>query len=180
MVRKILKAGDPRLRETSKPVKKIDKKIFSLIAELKETLVAQKEPEGVGLAAPQLGKKLRIFVISHKDKIRTFINPEIIAASKDRNQSEKRSRTEEKSIMEGCLSLPNYYGSIKRSPTIKVKYLNTKGKKVSQTFQGLPAQIVQHEIDHLNGILFIDRLLEQKKSLYELEGDAWKEVDLVI
>jgi len=81
--------------------------------------------------------------------------------------------------MEGCLSLPHYYGPLKRSDHITLKYLSPEGKEVTEDFVGFTAQIVQHEIDHLNGILFVDRLLEVKKPLYKLEGDSWEEVELI-
>lgn len=174
MVKKILKADNPKLRKRSKPVKEVDKKILSLIADLKETLVAQKEPEGIGLAAPQIGKNLKIFVVKVHDELKIFINPEITAVLR------KKSQGKEKEIMEGCLSVPHYYGPLKRAKKIRVKYLTPEGEKRVETFEGLPAQIIQHEIDHLDGILFVDRLLEQKKPLYKLEADEWEKVDLMI
>jgi len=174
MIKKILKADDPRLRKKSKTVKKVDKKILSLIADLKETLIAKKEPEGVGLAAPQIGKNLKIFVIRAHDELKIFINPEIISISKEKNEKEK------KQVMEGCLSVPHFYGPLKRAKKIKIKYLTPEEKEKVETFENLPAQIIQHEIDHLSGVLFVDRLLEQKKPLYKLEADEWEKVDLII
>lgn len=175
MKRKIVKTGDPRLRKISKPVKKIDKKIVSLIADLKETLLAQKDPEGVGLAAPQIGKNLQVFVMRTDDKLKTIINPEILAIS---NKQQVRSKKKKKQRMEGCLSMPHYYGPLKRAKRIKLKYLTENGKEKVETFEDFPAQIVQHEIDHLNGIFFVDRLLKQKRPLYELRGNKWEEVNL--
>ena len=177
MIRKILRSGDPKLREISKPVTKIDSKILKLVQDLKETLEVQKDPEGVGLAAPQIGKNLRVFVANYKELNKVFINPVIL----ETHQSPK-SRHE---ILEGCLSLPNYYGPLKRNQKLKIKYQVPKmanGQWLmvnkTETFTGFRAQIVAHEIDHLNGILFIDRLLEQKKPLYKLEGDNWEKVEL--
>ena len=80
--------------------------------------------------------------------------------------------------MEGCLSLPHFYGNIKRSQKIKIKFLDEKGQAHIQTFNGLDAQIVQHEIDHLNGRLFIDELIKQKKPLFEYKNGEWEEVEL--
>lgn len=174
MIRKILKADDPKLRKGSKSVKEVDKKILSLIADLRETLIAQKEPEGIGLAAPQIGKNLKIFVVKVDGEPKVFINPEIATVLKEKSQGK------EKEIMEGCLSIPHYYGPLKRAEKIRVRYLTPEGEKRVETFEGLPAQIIQHEIDHLDGILFVDRLLEQKKPLYKLEADEWEEVDLII
>lgn len=178
MVRKILQSGDPVLRQKSKPVKKVDKKILKLIQDLKDTLRTQKEPEGVGLAAPQIGKNLRVFVADYKNFQRVVINPEVVAISKKRlvNSKTKKSKKE---ILEGCLSLPYYYGPLKRAPKITVKYLNEKGKVTVEDFAEFDAQIILHEIDHLEGILFIDHLLEEKKPLYKVEGDEWEEVEFL-
>jgi peptide deformylase len=81
--------------------------------------------------------------------------------------------------MEGCLSLPDYYGPLQRSNKIKIKYLDLTGKQKEEEFTGLAAQIVQHEIDHLNGIMFVSKLLEQKAPLYKLEKNEWVEVELI-
>lgn len=175
MIQKIVQSGEPKLRNVSKPVVKFDKMVINLIKDLKDTLAVQKNPEGVGLAAPQIGKNLRVFVADYKNFKRVVINPEIVSISKEK-MKDKSKRTE---ILEGCLSLPHYYGPLKRSQSVKVKYLNEEGKEVVEEFKGFPAQIVLHEMDHLDGILFIDRLLEQNKGLYKLtEDDEWEEVDL--
>lgn len=176
MIQKILRSGDPKLREISKPVSRIDNKILKLIQDLKDTLASQKDPEGVGLAAPQIGKNIRIFVASYKNFFRVVINPEILS----RTPELKNSRTPEgkNEILEGCLSLPNYYGPLKRAGYVKLKYLDENGKEVVETIRGFPAQIILHEIDHLNGILFIDHLLKQKKNLYQLIDGEWEEVEL--
>ncbi len=182
MIQKILGSHDPRLRITSKPVAKIDKKILGLIQDLKDTLAVQKDPEGVGLAAPQLGKNLQIFVINFKNIQRVVINPEILEIKENwKNKQACRSRDKKPGfkIMEGCLSLPNYYSPIKRASLVKIKYINENGKKTIEDFKDFYAQIILHEMDHLKGTLFIDRLLEQKKKLYKLEHDEWEEVELV-
>ena len=181
MIRKILRSGDPKLREISKPVAKIDPKILEIIRDLKETLTTQKDPEGVGLAAPQIGKNLRIFVANYKDLNRVVINPEILD-TKQRPYSAKATQGKNE-ILEGCLSLPNYYGPLKRNQKLKIKYQtpSTDHKSlitITESFSGFDAQIILHEIDHLNGILFLDRLLEQKNPLYKLEKDTWEEVEL--
>ncbi len=173
MIRQILPSTDKRLRLKSKEVVKIDKKIKLLIRDLKETLVAQKDPEGIGLAAPQIGKNVRIFVIKPKNKIDVIINPEVISI-----EDENKNKKTKKNIMEGCLSLPHFYGPIKRSSKIKIKFLDEKGEIKIKEFTGIEAQIIQHEIDHLNGVLFIDRLLEQKKPLYEYVNGNWERVEI--
>jgi peptide deformylase len=179
MIRKILPSGDPILRKKSRPVTKIDKKVSDLIKDLKETLNAQKEPEGVGLAAPQIGKTLRIFVAKYKGFERVVINPEIIKIEAKGRKKSGEKKQSKKEILEGCLSLPYYYGPLKRAPKITIKYLNEKGNSQTETFEGFHAQIIMHEIDHLEGVLFIDHLLEEGKPLYKVEGDEWEEVELL-
>lgn len=178
MIMKILQSGDPILRRRSKVVTKVDKKVLKLIQDLKDTLKVQKDPEGVGLAAPQIGKNLQVFVCNFKGFQRVMINPKILSVSKRPPDSAKATRSK-KEILEGCLSLPYYYGPLKRSPKITVKYLNENGKEVTEDFEDFNAQIILHEIDHLEGVLFIDRLFEEKKPLYKVAGDEWEEVELV-
>ena len=180
MVRKIVKVKDPRLRKTSKKIQKVDKKIKALINDLSDTLINQKDPEGVGLAAPQIGKNLRLFVMKSKGKERVFINPKIVFSSDKSTKKVNQTNTlSPKKIMEGCLSLPHFYGPLSRPKKVRLEFTNELGKKRVDTFEGFEAQIIQHEIDHLNGVLFIDRLLEQKKPLYELVNGEWEEVELL-
>ncbi|CAN5332209.1 peptide deformylase [soil metagenome] len=176
MILKVVGVKDPVLRQKAKPVLKIDKKILGLIADMHDTLKSQKDPEGVGLAAPQIGKSLRIFVVDYKNLKRVIINPEIVEISKVKKLN---SESKEKDILEGCLSLPHYYGPIKRSKKIKIKFMDEKGKEQTEEFEGFNAQIIQHEIDHLNGTLFIDKIIEQDSPLYKFDGDEWEEVELI-
>lgn len=177
MIQKIVQSGNPTLRTKSKPVAKIDKKVLQLIQDLKDTLKVQKDPEGVGLAAPQIGKNLQVFLADYKSFKRVVINPKITSISK--NKKEKGSKKHDREILEGCLSLPYYYGPLKRSERVTLEYLNEKGDKITEEFVGFNAQIILHEIDHLNGVLFIDHLLAEKKPLYKVEGDEWEEVELI-
>ena len=174
MIRKIVGSKDPVLRKLSRPVAKIDRKILNLIRDLTDTLAQQKDPEGVGLAAPQVGVNLRLFVMAKGKEIVPVINPEIIEISKKQTTKKKKGH----SILEGCLSLPNYYTPLKRAGSVKLKYTTPQGEQKTEEFTGFAAQIVQHEVDHLNGIMFIDRLLEQKKPLYQMESGEWIEVEL--
>jgi len=167
------------LRQKSKPVAKVDKKILKLIQDLKDTLSVQKDPEGVGLAAPQIGKNLRVFVANYKGFERVVVNPEIIKISNKQSLPSGGKRKSKKEILEGCLSLPYYYGPLKRAAKITVKYLNESGGEITETFEGFNAQIIMHEIDHLEGILFVDHLLKEKKPLYKVQGDEWEEVELI-
>lgn len=176
MIQKIIQSGNPILRTKSKPIQKIDAKILKLIQDLKDTLKVQKDPEGVGLAAPQIGKNLQLFLADYKDFKRVVINPKITAISN--NKKEQKDKKKSKEILEGCLSLPHYYGPLKRSEKVTLEYLNEEGKKITEEFTGFNAQIILHEVDHLNGVLFIDHLLAEKKPLYKVINDEWEEVEL--
>lgn len=175
MILKFADIHDPVLRKKANQVKRVDKKIAKLIADMRETLVAQNDPEGIGLAAPQVGKSLRLFIVDFEELKRVVINPKIVSVAKPK----KIVKARKNKTLEGCLSLPHYYGPINRSEKITIDYLNEEGKKITETFVGFPAHIIQHEIDHLNGILFIDHILEQNAPLYQFKGDEWEEVDLI-
>ena len=177
MIRKIVTAEDPVLRKKSKPVKKVDKKVKDLIKDLKDTLVIQKDPEGVGLAAPQIGKLQRVFVILNKEEMRAYVNPEILSI--DKSKPKKKKGSDENKVLEGCLSIPHYYGPLERSKKLTLKYLNEKGKSIEEEFTGFDAQIIQHEVDHLDGILYVDHLLQQNIPLYtQNDAGEWEEVEL--
>lgn len=179
MIHKVVGVKNPILRKKAKLVTKIDKKVLSLIKDMQETLESQKDPEGVGLAAPQVGKSLQIFVVNYKNLKKVVINPEILEISQ-KNQKPKSTKKHKKhEILEGCLSLPNYYGPIERPDKIKIKFMDEKGKEQVEEFEGFNAQIIQHEIDHLNGRLFVDKIVEQQAPLYKFDGDDWEEVELV-
>lgn len=132
---------------------------------MKDTLYVQESPEGVGLAAPQLGYSFRLFIfrLNENDSIEVAINPEIISVSKETNYTQLG---EQGVVEEGCLSVPNVYAKIERPWEIKVKYTNEQWKQVEQVFTGIEAVIFLHELDHLNGILFTQRALEQGKDVY--------------
>src|SRR5687767_7762306 len=130
MVRKIVQSGQPILRQKAKKVIAVDKKVKEVIKDLFDTLATQKEPEGVGLAAPQIGKSLQIFLAKYKDFERVVINPEIISKSAKKKISKDKERGN-KEILEGCLSLPYYYGPLERAQKVVLKYLNQDNKEVT-------------------------------------------------
>lgn len=178
---KIVKVPDKVLRKKSKKVKALTPKVRKLISDMWATLESQKDPEGVGLAAPQVGVLLRIFCMNFENTKRTVINPSILEkrTAKKRKKTKKEEEDEEVP-MEGCLSLPHFYGPLERSEYIKIKYMDEKGNEKTEEFKGFIAHIVEHEIDHLNGKIFIDRILEQKSELFEFSEDgSWEEVELV-
>jgi len=168
MIQKIITVPNPLLRQKSKEVAKIDKKIQKVIADLLETVKSASEPEGLGLSAIQIGQPVRIFVAKTKKNFEVFINPKIIEASKE-NLSEVLKK--EKLFFEGCLSIPQIYGFVDRPYEIKLEWLDEKGQKKVRNFKNRFSVCLQHEFDHLEGILFIDRLLKQKGKLYELKRD---------
>lgn len=145
-IRTIRTEGDEILKKKSKPVEVVDDKIRELIKDMFDTM---HKYEGVGLAAVQVGILKQIIVIDLEDEGQKYvlINPEII------------SQTGEQVVEEGCLSFPNKFAKIKRPTNIKVKALNEKGEKIEISAKDLLAQAIAHEIDHLNGEVFIDKII---------------------
>ncbi len=188
---KIITAPNPILSGNSKPVPKINKSILNLIVEMKQALLSAKDPEGVGLAAPQVGKSLQLFITkpTPKSPIQVFINPKQVSSIKYQVLSKKKvpiRNTKYKihdTKLEGCLSLPNIWGEVVRLPSVILSYLDEKEKTHKRKFRGLSAIIIQHEVDHLNGILFPKRVLEQKGKLYkshknEKGEDVFEEISI--
>ena len=143
-VLKVRTLPDPVLRRKAKRVTTIDGSIQKLIDDMIDTMRAV---HGVGLAAPQIGVSLRIAVIEiPESEVITLINPEVIR------------RQGEHVVEEACLSVPGYYGEIKRSEVVKVKAQNRRGKEFRLTGEELLAQALEHETDHLNGVLYSDHV----------------------
>ncbi len=153
-IRDIIILPDKRLRLKSEPIKRIDAGIRKLVEEMFETMY---DAPGIGLAAIQVGIPKRVVTmdLSKKDDERApqvFINPEVIWASEEKSTYE-----------EGCLSIPEYYEEVERPTRVKVKYLDLDGKEHEIEAEGLFATCLQHEIDHTNGILFIDYISKLKR-----------------
>lgn len=155
----VVKAPDARLRVKTKPVKKINPGLLKTLKDMVKLTKTFKNPEGVGLASTQVGLTESFFVAKNGEKFTPVINPKILWTGK---------RT--KKYFEGCLSVPNMWGEVKRATYLKVSYQNSEGKTIKAALKGIPAWIFQHEIDHLNGILFSDRVLEQKGKFYKYTG----------
>ena len=156
MLRKILTEPDPILRKKCEPLEKVDEETKKLMDDMLETMYAA---PGIGLAAIQVGILKRLVVIDiskdeEKKKPLFLINPQII------HQSKKTSVYEE-----GCLSLPGQFAEIERPAECTIKYIDYNGKKKDLKSDGLLATCIQHEVDHLNGILFIDYLSKLKKDM---------------
>ncbi len=169
----VVKAPDPKLRIQTKPVKKINQALIQTLKDMVKLTKTFNDPEGVGLAATQVGLKESFFVAKNSEDFISVINPKILSKGK---------RT--KKYFEGCLSVPSIWGEVNRAINIKVSYQNRDGKQISETLTGVLAWIFQHEIDHLNGILFSDRVLEQKGKFYKFTGkdktgtDTFQEIAL--
>jgi peptide deformylase len=168
-LRKIVTPPDPVLRRKARAVTKFDKDLHTLIDDMVETM---REAPGVGLAAPQIGLSERLVVIEYYEreedeekedapkKVWAVINPEIVKTS------------EETTIgVEGCLSIPGLVGEVERHAEVHVKYLNRHGKPTKIKAKGWLARIFQHEIDHLNGVLFTDRAARLWQPKQEVEQE---------
>lgn len=156
----IIKKGDDTLRKVCRPVEKISPRILTLLDDMRETLI---DSEGVGLAAPQIGVLRRIALVidtNDDDKLYELINPEII---------EREGEQEE---MEGCLSVPGEWGYTHRPMKVTVKALDRNGNEFTVTGEGLTARCFCHEIDHLDGKLFVDEAVRMltKEEIEELMG----------
>lgn len=152
----IIALPDPLLREVSQPVERVDDEVRRFADDMLETMY---DAPGIGLAAIQVGHPLRMLVIdiSKEDEEASphlFINPEIVKLSDEMNLHE-----------EGCLSIPDYYAEVERPARITVTYVDHNGKQKEYEADGLLATCLQHEIDHLNGVLFIDHISKLKRDM---------------
>lgn len=162
-IRPILVAPDPRLKQKSAPVEgPVTDAHRALMDDMLETMY---DAPGIGLAAIQIGEPVRIIVmdLAREDEPkapRYFVNPEIIWASEELFSYE-----------EGCLSVPDYYDDVERPAKVKIRYLNYQGEQIEEDCEGLYAVCIQHEMDHLEGVLFIDHLsrLKREKALSKLK-----------
>ncbi len=147
---------DPVLRLVSKPVERVDAPLLKLADDMFETMY---DAPGIGLAAIQIGEPLRMLVIDlakegEEPAPQVFINPEILEKSDERSVYE-----------EGCLSIPDYYAEVERPAKVRVRHLDREGKEQEVEAEGLLATCLQHEIDHLNGVLFIDHISKLKRDM---------------
>lgn len=168
MVQKILTIPDKRLRQKSEEVISFDGAIAKIINDLADTLEAQTDPPGFGLSGQQIGVFKRIFVARIKGKIKAFVNPKIIKFSK-----------KEVALLEGCFSVPDLYGHVARPAEIDLEAQDRHGKLIKNHYKNLPARIIQHEIDHLNGILFIDHIHDQNGKIFKVEKNKKGKEELV-
>ena len=176
---KIITAPDPKLEKESSPVK-LDKKRQQFIKELKQKI---KINDDLGLAAPQVGKNWRIFAVNLPNQpVQVYLNPKITSHSPTQkrfkiaelNHQDKKDQP----FLEGCLSVPEIYGAVQRWPEISASWQDEKGEKKSATLTNLAAIVFQHELDHLNGILFTQRLLKQGGQVYQTKNGRLQEISL--
>jgi peptide deformylase len=155
-IRPLIILPDPLLRQVSKPVERVDDQLRSFAGDMLETMY---DAPGIGLAAVQVGEPIRMLVIdlAKEDEPKAphvFINPEIVSRASETKVHE-----------EGCLSIPDYYAEVERPAEVTVKYLDLEGKERVLKADGLMATCLQHEIDHLNGVLFIDHISKLKRDM---------------
>jgi len=161
-IREIITVPNPLLKQISRPVEKVDDALRALMDDMLETMY---DAPGIGLAAIQIGEPVRVIVMDLQEKPegaaedaegvknpRYFVNPEIVWASEDLTPYE-----------EGCLSVPEVYDEVQRPARVRIRYLNYQGEQVEEEASGLYATCIQHEMDHLNGVLFIDHLSKLKR-----------------
>jgi peptide deformylase len=176
---KIVTAPHPALAKISRSINNIDQEAQKLA----KSLVSSLANKGIGLAAPQIGQNKTIFVINLPQKeAEIFINPTIISHSKkkqhfylssDQNHQENHQR---QPFLEGCLSLPHLYGTVKRWPEIEACWLNIDGQKNKKTLTELEAIVFQHELDHLRGKLFPQRIKKEGGQFFQEKNDQLKEI----
>jgi peptide deformylase len=165
----IITAPNQILSTKVKSVTKVDKDILDFIKQMEESLNFATDPIGVGLAAPQVAKSLAIFIAkpTEKAKLQVFINPKITKIEGPTGKAKGKTKK-----LEGCLSLHNIWGEVERAKAVWLDYMDETGKQHHKKFNGFIANIIQHEVDHLNGILFPKRVLEQKGTLYESKKNS--------
>ena len=168
MIKQILKTPDNSLRQRSEEVVSFDKNLGTTVADLIDTLESQTDPVGLGLSAVQIGVLKRVFVARIKNRIKHFVNPKITKFSK-----------KEVTYLEGCFSVPEFYGHVTRPAELDLEAQDKHGKKTEGHYGGLPARIIQHEIDHLDGVLFTDHVHAQNGKIFKIEKDKKGQEQLV-
>lgn len=170
----ILRAPNPKLRVKTKPVKKITPELLNTAREMIKLTESFQDPEGVGLSSTQIGREESLFVVKLDNKFIIVFNAKVTAQSK-----------KQKLFFEGCLSIPDYYGEIKRPISVTVSYQDEAGQQITRKLNGAKSWIFQHEVDHINGRLFMDLVLEQKSRVFKAVGkdqagdEIFEEVKLI-
>lgn len=160
MILEVLRYPDPLLRRKAEALPEIDEAARALVTDMIETMYAE---DGIGLAAPQVGRPLRLVVMDlsgpeRREGASVYINPELEIIGEERSEAE-----------EGCLSLPDLRAKVERAALVRVRALDLQGRPFSEEAEGVKAVCLQHECDHLDGVLFLDRLSRLKRNLYVLK-----------
>ncbi|MCA9372481.1 peptide deformylase [Candidatus Woesebacteria bacterium] len=181
----IITIPHPTLRQKALPVTRVDKKLLSFVSKLGSTLQNSNNPRGVGLAANQVNRKIAVFSTlvpldsRQPAQLRMFINPKIVDQSDEIILGLKPG--DKKPFDEGCLSMPKIYGAVPRAAWIKLSFDTiVENELVTQTevFEHFPARVIQHEFDHLQGILFTDHSLKHNLPVFkEVTPEKWEEID---
>lgn len=179
---KIVTVPNVILTSSTKLVTVFNDEVKKIVSDMEKVLIAQNDPPGVGLAANQVGLDLSIFIMkaSEKSKTKIFINPRIIRLGSndiERNRKNPVKKKRSKIKLEGCLSIPRIWGPVKRKDRVFLKYQDITGKEYLKWFSGFESIIIQHEMDHLNGVVFTQRSLEQKGQLYREENDELVKIE---
>lgn len=156
MIKDIVALPDERIRNKSQDINSFDENLRGLVKDLIDTSEIQSDPPALGMAAPQIGVFKRVFVAKIRNRFKPFVNPHILKTS-----------LKETVLMEGCFSIKGLYGQVMRPFEIDVQYQDQHGKKVISKLKGLAAKIFQHELDHLNGTLFIDHVKAQNGKMFK-------------
>jgi peptide deformylase len=165
-VRRIVLVGGPQesaLRQKSKKIRRVDDYTRALIQDLIDTV---KDAHGAGLSAPQINVPLRAIVTYVDDNLHVMLNPEIVDESEEEIEQD-----------EGCLSIPGWWGPVRRKARVTVRGMSKTGKPIKIKSEGMEARCFQHEIDHLNGILYIDRMDDRKKLYQVTDEDEEEELE---
>lgn len=160
MIKPFVALPDEKIRQKSDAQVAFDKSLENLIYDLTETALAQENPTALGLAAPQIGVFKKVFIARIRNKFKPFVNARIT-----------KSDAKQGAYLEGCFSVPGIYGHVTRPLEITVVAQDRGGKTFTKNYKGIAARIIQHEIDHLDGILFVDHTYEQNDKLFRIEKD---------
>lgn len=160
MTKPFIALPDEKIRQKSDEVIAFDKSLVATIRALTQTATVQENPTALGLAAPQIGVAKRVFIARIRNKFKPFVNARVIKSSKKQG-----------AYLEGCFSVSGIYGHVIRPLEVTVEAQDISGKKITKKYKGMASRILQHEIDHLEGILFVDHTYQQNGKLFRIEKD---------
>lgn len=180
MAYSIVQIPNSVLTSPTKSVTKFDEKLRKIIKEMSEALLKCVDPQGVGLAAPQVGLSLQLFIMKphEESEIVCCINPKILKVEYIPETPLEKKNKKKSPPLEGCLSIPKIWAPVNRPNKVLLTYQDETGRVLENWFTGFEATIIQHEIDHLNGILFTSRATEQNNQIYQEEDGELVKIKL--